>query len=280
MTLQQLPDWRGDFAEKSPLFDPLGPLLAGFCHFTSWPSLADFQLFLESWPEPILTLTGKPLSIVAQAGRPESFEEHYAARIYSQGEIQTRTENWHDFFQYLTWFMFPKTKARINAIHIPHARQRIDSGQALGKRTPIENALSLFDEGGAVLVSSDAELLQMVKDFRWKALFWDERQRLERHFECVTFGHAMYEKGLVPYVGMTANTLLLLCPDEFHNWPWPQKWQWLDSQLAAIFTAGELVQKPRDLQPFPILGMPGWDEKNAQQNYYDNVNYFRPGRRR
>jgi len=280
MTLQQLPDWHGDFSAGSPLFDPLGPLLEHFSRYRAWPSLDDLQALLDEWPEPILTLTGKPLSIVAQAGRPSCFEEHYAARIYTQGEIQTRTENWHDFFQYLTWFMFPKTKACINAIHIPHARQRIDTGEALGKRTPIENTLSLFDEGGAVLLSSDESLLQMVREFRWKELFWQHRSCLKRHFECITFGHAMYEKGLVPYVGMTANTVLLECPEDFHAWTWPQKWQWLDLQLAAIFNEGELLQKPRDLQPFPILGMPGWDERNVEEAYYDNMRYFRSGRRR
>ena len=278
MTLHHLPPWDGNFATHSPMFKPLGPLLDGFCHFDQWPTLQDFQRFLEQWPEPILTLAGKPLSIVEQAGKPQSFEEHYAPRIYVSGEIQTRTENWHDFFQYLTWFMFPKTKARINSIHIPHARKRIAEGTALGRRTPIENTLSLFDEGGALLVSSDPELLALVREFQWKELFWRQRERLAENFECITFGHAMYEKGLVPYIGMTANTLLLECSTEFHDWSWPMKWQWLDQQLEQVFIEGEQLQKPRDLQPFPILGMPGWDVDNSEPSYYDNQNYFRPGR--
>lgn len=280
MTLHHLPPWNGNFSANAPLFEPLGPLLEGFQQFNEWPTLDDFQMFLEQWPEPILTLAGKPLKIVEQAGKPQSFEEHYAPRIYVSGEIQTRQENWHDFFQYLTWFMFPRTKARINSIHIPHARQRIAEGKALGSRSPIENTLSLFDEGGALLVSSCPDLLGLVREFRWKELFWHNRERLSQRFECITFGHAMYEKGLVPYVGMTANTVLLECDDAFHSCSWPEKWAWLDQQLEQIFIDGTRLQKPRDLQPFPILGMPGWDEDNLYQAYYDNQNYFRPGRHR
>ncbi len=278
MTLQHLPPWRGDFSKNSPMFEPMAPLLAHFSRFSGWPGLDDFQAFLDEWPKPIQTLTGKPLSIVEQAGKPASFEEHYAPRIYTSGEIQTRRENWHDFFQYLTWFMFPETKAQINAIHIPHARARIASGHALGRRTPVENTLSLFDEGGALLVSSDEKLLDMVRNFQWKTLFWDNRTLLAERFECITFGHAMYEKGLVPYVGMTANTILLHCPSSFHDQSWEDKWHWLDRQLAIIFSEGKRFQQPKDLQPFPILGMPGWDRANSDEAYYDNQHYFRPGR--
>ena len=64
----------------------------------------------------------------------------------------------------LTWFLFPKTKASINAIHIPGAQQRMEEGREPGRRTPLENMLSLFDEGGAVLLSCDETLLQLVRD--------------------------------------------------------------------------------------------------------------------
>lgn len=273
-----LPDWFGSFAQASPLFAPLRHLQAPFAEFEHWPGLNDYQAVLEAWPEPIRTLAGQDLRIVAQDGKPANFEEHYAPRIYMTGEIQTRSENWHDFFQYLTWFMFPETKAVINSIHIPHARARIEQGGQLGARTPIENMLSLFDEGGAVLVSSDPELLQLVRDFDWQELFWQRREQLPSSLDCVVFGHAMYEKGLAPYIGMTANCILLECEADYFTQDWRQRLRWLDGQLAAIFRDGGQYQKPKDLQPFPILGMPGWDPSNDQLSYYQNMAYFRPGR--
>jgi hypothetical protein len=174
--------------------------------------------------------------------------------------------------------MFPKTKAVINSIHIPKVKERMDRGKDQGSRTPIENMLSLFDEGGAVVVSSDESLLQLIRDFRWKTLFWDRRDELTQKLQCFTFGHAMYEKGLMPYVGLTANCILLSVDSDFFSQSLELRIEYLDQQLADIFTKGEQYIKPKDLSPFPILGMPGWDPDNKRESYYDNLAYFRPGR--
>jgi hypothetical protein len=233
---------------------------------------------LSALPQPILTHSGQALKIVKQDGKPGHFSEHYAPRIYLSGEIQTRTENWHDFFQFLTWFMFPKTKAVINAIHIPAARVRIENQTDLGRRSPVENMLSLFDEGGAVILSSDQSLLDLIRDFKWKELFWQRREELDNKLRLVTFGHAMYEKGLAPYVGMTANCVLLHVDDKLLQQSNQQQLEWIDNALAKLFTEGEHYKKPKDLSPFPLLGLPGWDKDNAHESYYDNLDYFRPGR--
>jgi hypothetical protein len=273
-----LPGWNPGFASTSPMYVPLHHLARAFAGFAAWPALQDYRRFLEAWPEPILTLAGKPLRIVGQDGRPACFEEHYAPRIYHSGEIQTRSENWHDFFQFLTWFMFPRAKAVINSLHLPYARQRIETAREPGRRSPVENMLSLFDEGGAVIISSDASLLQLIREFKWHELFWQQRGELMQKLACITFGHAVYEKGLAPYIGMTANTILLECDERFFVLSNEEQLCWVDERLAEVFKSGEL-QQPKDLQPFPILGMPGWDGNNDNEAYYANRDYFRPGRR-
>lgn len=271
-------NWHSDFHQNAPMYDPLQGLLGSFAAFTEWPALEDYQRVLDAWPEPIKTLGGQALKIVKQDGKPHTFADTYAPRIYATGEIQTRLGNWHDFFQYLTWFIFPKSKAVINSIHIPKAKERIDGDGDPGRRSPIENMLSLFDEGGVVLVSSDESMLQSIRDFKWKELFWERRAELEQNLHCVTFGHAMYEKGLMPYVGMTANAILLHVDADYFEQDMSTQLQRVDESLAAIFGRGDLYTKPKDLQPFPILGMPGWTADNVVENYYDNTNYFRPGR--
>ena len=272
--------WDANFASFSPIFLPLKQLANNFSHFDkAWPQLKDYQALLSELSEPILTKSGKPLKIVEQDGKPGHFNEHYAPRIYMSGEIQTRTENWHDFFQFLTWIMFPKTKAVINSIHIPAAKERIDNNVELGRRSPIENMLSLFDEGGAVILSSDESLLQLIRDFKWKELFWKRRQELAEKLTLITFGHALYEKGLAPYVGMTANCILLKVDADLLNQNNQNQLSWIDSELAKIFSNGNPYCKPKDLSPFPLLGLPGWDKNNKKETYYDNVNYFRCGRK-
>jgi hypothetical protein len=129
-----------------------------------------------------------------------------------------------------------------------------------------------------VIVAGDPELLQLIRDFRWKALFWERRAALAERFDCVTFGHAMYEKAMAPYLGMTANTILLEADSDYFSRDRFGRLAWIDEQLAAIFERGERYRTPKDLQPFPILGMPGWDPANGEEAYYDNTDYFRPGR--
>ena len=279
MKLNVLEPWTPDFVRLSPIFSPLKLWAEKFSQFKDgWPGLKDYQLLLDELSQPILTQSGQALKIVEQDGKPGHFTEHYAPRIYLSGEIQTRTENWHDFFQFITWFMFPKTKAVINAIHIPAAQSRIDNNVDLGRRSPIENMLSLFDEGGAVILCSDESLLQLIRDFKWKDFFWMRRNELSSKFKLVTFGHALYEKGLSSYVGMTANCILLQVDDEVLQYTNKQQLDHIDTELAKLFTVGESYTKPKDLSPFPLLGLPDWDKDNEQESYYDNLNYFRSGR--
>lgn len=274
-----LQKWTPDFVSRSPIFLPLSPWAEKFSQFEdAWPALNDYQALLDALATPIVTLTGKALKIVQQDGKPGHFSEHYAPRIYLTGEIQTRTENWHDFFQFLTWFMFPKTKAVINSIHIPAAQSRIESDSDLGRRSRIENMLSLFDEGGAVILCSDESLLQLIRDFQWKTLFWQRRGELAEKLKLVTFGHALFEKGLSPYIGMTANCILLHVEPGLISASNQTQLAWIDEQLADTFAAGKTYTQPKDLSPFPLLGLPGWDADNQNESYYDNVRYFRPGR--
>ena len=271
--------WDPDFLSFSPIFTPLKPWAEKFsCFRGEWPGLKDYQNLLSGLPQAILTENGKPLKIVKQDGKPGHFSDHYAPRIYLTGEIQTRTENWHDFFQFLTWLMFPKTKAVINSIHIPAAQSRLQQGIDLGRRSPVENMLSLFDEGGAVILSSDDSILDLIKNFQWKELFWQRREELESKLKFITFGHALYEKALSPYIGMTANCILFHVDDAVLKKSNLQQLAWIDENLSKVFKDGQSYKKPKDLNPFPVLGLPGWHQENGSESFYDNVNYFRPGR--
>ena len=78
-----------------------------------------------------------------------------------------------------------------------------------GKRTRVQDALTVFDEHGVIVAASDPELLEMIRAFEWKQLFWTDRARFLEHLRVYVFGHGLAEKLLAPYVGLTAHALLL-----------------------------------------------------------------------
>ena len=273
--------WIPSFWKQRPFFDPIQLLDEPLSQYiNNWPSLADLQDLIDHAWHPIHTLSGNKLTVVPQDDKPQTFEEHYAPRIYLRGEIQTRTENWHDFFQVISWILFPATKAAINARHYHAAKHRTETLNLPGRRNPVENLLSLFDECGAIVVSSNPALLQSIVDFQWKELFWRQRGRLQHELSCIVFGHAFNEKLIKPYIGMTANSLLLALDKTCMGLPPQELLQIIDQQLARCIMDATRFTTPHDLTPFPVLGLPGWHWDNKHEQFYDNADYFRKQRRR
>jgi hypothetical protein len=93
------------------------------------------------------------------------------------------------------------------------------------------------------------------------------------------FGHGLYEKALQPYVGMTGQGLLVPVEQAFFAWPQEQQLAHLDGLLADYLNEPQHCRNTRELCPVPLLGVPGWAADNEAAAYYDNSDYFRPGRR-
>lgn len=271
--------WDPLFWQQSPLFEPVAPLARYFAAHADWPTLEDYQRFLARASTPIATDSGWPLRIVAHDSLSTTVDDHYEARIYLTGELPTRAANWHDFFQVLIWRLYPRTKAALNACHYAALQDRRAHDPPAKNRSAAENALTLFDECGVIIVADDPALLQCVRNFAWKELFWEARTRLPEHLHCIIFGHALYEKALHPYIGLTGHAILIDAAPQGLAVSTALQHADLDRQVAALFTANRLGLTPKDFAPFPLLGMPGWDKNNANEAYYDDTAYFRPGRR-
>jgi hypothetical protein len=89
------------------------------------------------------------------------------------------------------------------------------------------------------------------------------------------FGHALLEKALQPYVGMTAHAVLLTIEDDFLNADGERQVEAIDALLAEAIPR---ISTARGLAPLPVLGVPGWWPHNEHSGFYDDVAYFRPGR--
>ena len=49
-------------------------------------------------------------------------------------------------------------------------------------------------------------------------------------------------------------------------------------RLARLLGTAGLLAAFRELVPLPLLGVPGWCEDNLREDYYGNIDYFRPRR--
>lgn len=265
--------WNPNFLQQSPIFESIREVCLPFSVFDTWPTLEQFAS--EFKKRNIQSFADKPVHPVAQAGAPERFEDHYESRIYLKGELQTRLENWHDFFNAMCWLQFPKIKSALNALHFENSKTR----QAGTNRTPLENAITLFDECGAIIVADDDALLELIRNHQWQELFsnnahWNNKALSGSHIQCYVFGHAMHEKSLTPYLGMTTHTILLKQSCDFFQKDYLAQLKAIDQMVADLWI-NKKINKPKDLQPFPLLGVPGWWPEKQDEAFYSNDEYFR-----
>jgi hypothetical protein len=212
---------------------------------------------------------GAPIRFV-----PPAASAQYETHVFETGEVQTRPDNWHDLFNALVWLAFPRTKAVLNRHHCEEIRAR--RGERL--RGTARDVLTLFDEGGIVVAAADAELASLLREFRWKELFWRRRAEVQRSMRFYVFGHAIYEKALEPYKGVTAKALIVDAASGLLDVPIELQLSELDTRAADYFSGSQALSSTRNLPPLPILGIPGWDPSNAREEYYDDAAQFRPGR--
>ena len=187
--------------------------------------------------------------------------EAYEAYIFRTGAVPTR-DNLHDFFNGLAWLHFPCTKRRLNALQAAEiARDGIG-----GTRGPLRDALTLFDENGAVL-DAPPVLWDALVARDWHRLFVTERARWQEA-RLLVFGHALLEKLTAPRKSLTAHVLLAPgAAASIHH---------ADSAIAAALDPAHLSTKP--FVPLPVLGVPGWWPGNDDFCFYDDPDVFRPRR--
>ena len=270
-------DWDPDFLERSPMFAPLARD-AGWLRTADWPTLANLQRALAQRHPPLRAESGAQIRFVPQERRPAGFEARYEPRIYLKGEVQVRERSWHDLMNALVWLTFPRAKAALNARH--YEALRAQEGAGSPNRGPVQDTMTLFDEGGVIVTARDRALLQLLANFEWKRLFWENRNRVSTDMRFYLFGHAIYEKALHPFTGITARGLLFEVDGGFFAAPLETQLDRVDALAANRIAEPSSLRSPRELAPVPILGVPGWCAENERESYYDNRDYFRSGRKR
>ena len=190
-----------------------------------------------------------PPQFVEACAMPEG--QPYETFIARSGCVPTR-DNPHDFFNALMWLHRPALKRRLNALQAIE----IDRYGVGRQRGAVRDALTLFDENGAVL-HAPAPLVEALRRRDWPALFVTHRA-LWADAQLALFGHALLEKLCQPRKALTAHVLVV-------------------DSLAAdplLMSADDWATKP--FLPLPVLGLPGWWPANEAPGFYDDAAVFRP----
>ena len=200
-----------------------------------------------------------PIHFVPQADLPDGTA--YEQYIFDTRRVPTR-ENLHDFFNGLVWLQFPHTKRRLNQLQA----QAIAADGVQAMRGPLRDALTVFDENGAVL-SAPPVLWAALRARDWQGLFVDLRP-LWREARLVLFGHALLEKLVSPRKPMVAHVYQASAAIN--------SIVGLDAWLAQAVQPGPWAAKP--FTPLPVLGVPGWWPANEVPGFYGDAQVFRPPR--
>ncbi|OXL18105.1 DUF3025 domain-containing protein [Psychrobacter sp. DAB_AL32B] len=226
------------------------------------------------------------LRFVSQDALPEG--EAYESFIATTGNIPTR-DNLHDLFNGSIWLTFPKTKALLNYYHMCEiAKKGISTS-----RGRVRDTITVFDENGAVLVTTEPSIGEALIDFDWQASLitprecWDNPQQISADDKnnakaaVYIFGHALLEKLLQPRKPLCAHSVIIYVSAEFFKLKRSERIEYLDNQLAEYMH--DLLSRedvtPRKLSPLPILGVPHFWAENANPSFYEDNQVFRSGRR-
>ena len=229
----------------APLLPDLRPALAAWQQGASVAAALNARLAARGGSA--IAMAQGRLRFVAQAALP--VDEAYEAYIHRTASVPTR-DKLHDFFNGLVWLTQPALKRRLNQLQ---AAEIARAGVA-ARRGPLRDALTLFDESGALLQAPPV-LLAALRARDWCGLFISHREQWAEA-RLLLIGHALLEKlALAPRKALTAHVL-----------------------LADPMQLSEADWAAKPFAPLPVLGVPGWLPGNEDVGFYADPAVFRPPR--
>jgi hypothetical protein len=126
--------------------------------------------------------------------RPIQLASLYEGRIVERGEVPTRLDDWHDFFNALAFLCFPRAKWALHTRQhrIMQGRLGPEARRLPGARTREQDALALFDEGGIAVAVEPALAAEQPEQPDAFAAWLCERVAQGAALP-VPFGHALFE---------------------------------------------------------------------------------------
>ncbi len=211
----------------------------------------------------------------------------YEQFIANTGKIPTR-DNLHDLFNGSIWLTFPKTKALLNYYHMLEIAKQSDEPANQKSRGRVRDAITVFDENGAVLVTSEPSIGEALIHFDWQGSLinsranWDNPRQPQANSKATVyiFGHALLEQLIQPRKPLCAHSIVINVSQDFFGLLTAERIIYLDDKLAEYMDdlLSQDTVTPRQLAPLPILGVPHFWSENSNADFYKDDFVFRRGR--
>jgi hypothetical protein len=254
-------DWDAGFVAGHPAHAVLGPAAACFSRCSEWPAPSTWRTQLEAGgcAHALFAASGVPISFAPSPPKtrarrrraPVDVAAIYDERIYVRGEVPSRAASWHDFLNMLVWATFPASKRALNARQRAALRAHVEDGapRIPGSRTREQDALSMLDEGGVLVLvaGSDATVYAALTEANADAM---NVHVAARRAAVLAFGHALHEHLL----STDAPVRALALPLDVTALPRDRAAQvtLADAELASGLASGALLSGPTGAPALPI----------------------------
>jgi len=186
----------------------------------------------------------------------------YEKRVHA-GEIPTR-DIAHDWYNGQVWLKYPKAKHFINRKHVADSNGH--TVQSANGRSRLRDALTLFDESGALLLTTDPNLSVALLGHDWSSLFEFDRDTWSARARVLVFGHGLLDAMHKPHKGLCAKAIPVCVPD-LDLGP--------DQLQTLVLNVVQSIVDPANLSPLPVMGIPGWFAESESPGYYADTSVYR-----
>lgn len=235
--------------------------LAALAQFPAPDQLPVLSQGIPSAIEPWFDFAPQDEAALERAG---SFD----ALIAETSSIPTRAGSFHDLLGALVWLHFPALKTEIHRVQLAAAKRA---------RGPRENAATHLDESGTLVISTDVRVFEAIAGLQWRALFLEQRAEFAGSARCLAFGHGLLDAFRAPHPRLMGKALCVRVSTAQLALSAPALRVLLDAEIARRLPGFLLA--PGRLLPLPVLGVPGWADRQTSE-FYGEQRYFRAERTR
>jgi hypothetical protein len=163
--------WSSDFLGRSALLEDFRDLARPLLAAHRWPTLEEYTQLVESErraraPELRAVRFAPPLPRRRRMRPRPALElaDLYDGRVVLRGEVPCLAQSYHDFCNVLAWAAFPRSKRALHARQLRALEPLVTPGAARlpNRRTREQDALTLFDEGGSLILAGHSERPRVV----------------------------------------------------------------------------------------------------------------------